>query len=116
MSELKPCPFCGIVPTVEGDPFSEEYIRGYNSGLIGCRNVACAFGGEYISKATQKEATTIWNTRPIEDALRAELARRDEIITRLKEDGERLVDCIEYDFFAHEIILHRALMKELAEC
>jgi hypothetical protein len=72
-----------------------------------------------------------WNTRPIEDELCAELARRDEIIARLKEDGERLA--VEQNYFCcqkHEaymchfeetdahnpdcpITLHRALMKEL---
>ena len=65
------------------------------------------------------------------DGLRAELARRDEIIARLKEDGERLA--VEQNYFCcqkHEaymchfeetdahnpdcpITLHRALMKEL---
>ena len=73
------------------------------------------------------------------NALRAELARRDEIIRRLKEDGERLVkhfvvvdpddginECIqcngsdylqENNVLVHmpdcPITLHRALMKEL---
>ena len=76
-------------------------------------------------------------TDEIEDALRAKLARRDEIIARLKEDAERLVghavwvgkflgmkDCIfcgkrakgkneiEHTFLC-PITLHRALMKEL---
>ena len=71
--------------------------------------------------------------------LEAELARRDEIIKRLKEDGERLaelpypftdVSTIETGTYCHychksskvehsehcPITLHRALMKELAEC
>ena len=61
--------------------------------------------------------------------LEAELARRDEIIARLKEDAERLVDGMiispenEGDFCSYcggmehvddfPITLHRALMKEL---
>lgn len=63
--------------------------------------------------------------------LRAELARRDEIIARLKEDAERLADGMiispenEGDFCSYcggmehvddcPITLHRALMKELEE-
>ena len=47
-----------------------------------------------------------------------ETDRRDEIIKRLKEDGERLYTSLEnfaiYDDFV-AIILHRALMKELGE-
>ena len=69
--------------------------------------------------------------------LEAELARRDEIITRLKEDAERLASTYVVEAFPHEwvcrggchhwarfgeqldhapdcpITLHRALMKEL---
>jgi len=64
--------------------------------------------------------------------LEADLARRDEIIARLKEDAERLADGMiispenEGDFCSYcggmehvddcPITLHRALMKELAEC
>ena len=73
------------------------------------------------------------------EALEAELARRDEIITRLKEDAERLAATYVVEVFPHEwvcrggchhwarfgeqidhapdcpITLHRALMKELGE-
>ena len=69
-----------------------------------------------------------FNTRPIEEALRAELACRDEIISRLKEDAEKMYnwaldhyaqnEC-ENAKFDHEIGVdlnsHRALMKELEE-
>ena len=69
MSELKPCPFCGSVPDIE--PIEDcEYIN--------CSNLVCIDG---IYCLTTKQ----WNTRPIEDELRAEIARRDEIIARLKE-------------------------------
>lgn len=53
----------------------------------------------------------------------AELARRDEIIARLKEDGEKLSEHLILDskgYFPHiqeqirlDILAHRALMKEL---
>ena len=72
----------------------------------------------------------------IEDGLRAELARCDEIITRLKEDGERLAyHCVRRNHFAQyacvlcdayadtieeiqhdpdcDVLKHRTLMKEL---
>ena len=55
--------------------------------------------------------------------LEAELARRDEIITRLKEDAEKLSEHLILDskgYFPHiqeqirlDILAHRALMKEL---
>ena len=59
------------------------------------------------------------------DDLQADLARRDDLIKRLVEDGERLADnyiaakrmicaCFGADYQDDEIItLHRALMKEL---
>jgi len=53
--------------------------------------------------------------------LKSELARRDEIITRLKEDAIRLADGLDTYWQSipegqSAITLHRALMKELAEC
>lgn len=51
------------------------------------------------------------------DELRAELARRDEIIVRLKEDGERLAQELVDDAYPYPepdcVICHRALMKEV---
>ena len=48
------------------------------------------------------------------EAVEAELARRDEIIARLKEDGEILCDIA--DMFGDDavaVLKHRKLMKEL---
>lgn len=60
MEELKPCPFCGS----EADTIRDVY----NRRLAKCPDVNCiAFNGW-----TDAEG---WNTRPIEDALRAENAR-----------------------------------------
>ena len=121
MSELKPCPFCGIASNDINDHLIDCWIRwvvaGDNSDL---------------------DIEDAYDPRPLEDALRAELARHDEIISRLKEDGERLAKnwmdrqssscdyCGRwYRFDYHEatyscdhadncpITLHRALMKEL---
>jgi hypothetical protein len=125
MSELKPCPFCG----------SEMEQSEISVGMALCSNENCWFYAVYIP-------VTVLNTRPIEDKLQAELSRRDEIITRLKEDGERLANDLILEFCdgdfecqscgddwtfyksGNEIVhapdcpvtLHRALMKELAEC
>lgn len=58
--ELKACPFCGSVPDIE--PIEDcEYIN--------CSNLDCIDG---VYCLTTKQ----WNTRPIEDALRAELEKR----------------------------------------
>lgn len=51
--ELKPCPFCEGVPTISRDPHYD----------------CCACGQPVGNKAF----TEIWQTRPIEDALRAEV-------------------------------------------
>ena len=116
MSELKACPFCG------------------DSGI---ENSSLYEGHVFCTNCGADMHVDIWQSRPIEDGLRAELARRDEIIARLKEDAERLASNYVIEAFPHEwvcrggchhwarfgeqidhapdcpITLHRALMKEL---
>ena len=58
MSELKPCPFCG----------SKAKTHPVHANLIGCPDLACAAGAKYIGRYT-------WNTRPLEDAKDAEIAK-----------------------------------------
>jgi hypothetical protein len=63
--ELKPCPFCGQPAETTIDSRGETRAR--------CANTDCVFRpGEYDDfwQGTLEE----WNTRPIEDALRAEVA------------------------------------------
>jgi hypothetical protein len=55
--ELKPCPFCGRTPNP--DWTDESYIE--------CTNRKCSLYGYGMS-------TGDWNTRPIEDELRARIA------------------------------------------
>ena len=128
MSELKACPFCGT--SVVGIEYDGLYR------WVECGNMDCNAAGKVFAFLTDVGnadhiVANNWNTRPIEDKLTAELARRDEIIARLKEDAERLA--VEQNYFCcqkHEaymchfeetdahnpdcpITLHRALMKEL---
>ena len=70
MSELKPCPFCGREVTVDkwGDVHCDNNNQYIDEGEY-CPN-------DIILKPKE------WNTRPIEDDLTAELARRDEQTTQ----------------------------------
>ena len=74
MSELKPCPFCGTsVVGIEHDGLYR---------WVECGNMDCNAAGKVFTFLIDVDADHIvannWNTRPIEDELRAELARRDE--------------------------------------
>ena len=61
MSELKPCPFCGL----EAQTYSDG-----NYTVVYCNCINCdPIDWDGVNPE-------IWNTRPIEDALRAELERR----------------------------------------
>lgn len=58
MTELKPCPFCGELPTLFDNPCY----------FYQCVNVTCQ-GQEMSWNDTIEEALASWNTRPIEDEL-----------------------------------------------
>ena len=58
MSELKPCPFCGGEPVVEGN-------------LVACNNLNCPTYDNYWTDPMIFTCDQ-WNTRPIEDTLQAE--------------------------------------------
>jgi hypothetical protein len=64
--ELKPCPFCGkpleIVSIIRRD--------GIDGLSAQCPTWGCA--GRQIAWDTAAEVVAAWNTRPVEDALRAE--------------------------------------------
>ena len=59
MSVLKPCPFCGAENT--------------DVGFI-AHTDDCYLMRRYIGASSRKELGIAWNTRPIEDELRAEIA------------------------------------------
>ena len=61
--ELKPCPFCG------GEDV-EHLPDGFGNWLVGC--VTCDYRIQCVD-CTEEEAIRYWNTRPTEDALKAEV-------------------------------------------
>lgn len=72
--ELRSCPFCG------GNKFMEQY---YNDDVrIRCKK--CGLTADYYTKL--EYAINGWNTRPIEDALRAENERLRAILKLLPLD------------------------------
>ncbi len=63
--ELKPCPFCGYEAYIA---YSAIYMIPY----IDCRTMGCpANCGNGRLETTVADVTTAWNTRPVEDELRA---------------------------------------------
>jgi Lar family restriction alleviation protein len=71
MSEAKPCPFCGKNTAILCEPENEDEY-GVMCNYCGAQG-GLDEDGEY--------AIVLWNTRPIEDALRAEL---DELRERYR--------------------------------
>ena len=96
--ELKPCPFCGARGMFEPSGMASVYCYECESGATG-----------FLSSV--EEAAAVWNHRPIEDALRAELAaeraRLDYVIKGLSywRNGEKLMLAMGNDpeLFGHEI-------------
>lgn len=82
MSELKACPFCGTsVVGIEHDGLYR---------WVECGNMDCNAAGKVFAFLTDVGnadhiVANNWNTRPIEDKLTAELARRDELIKHKEE-------------------------------
>ena len=90
MSDLKPCPFCGENPAVVHP----------SNGLM---FIGCNHGGAYV---LSKPDTSVleWNTRPIEDALCAEIDRlreelkyTDDLLKEATETIGAVVACCTYN-------------------
>jgi len=64
-NELRPCPLCGAMPTV---------LRGVN---VSCSTLGCLLQENTVSVER-------WNTRPIEDGLRARIAELEAEVAELK--------------------------------
>lgn len=78
--ELKACPFCGTLPQANSWIF-----RGINETRYFCPNQECPLS---VRTVTLEE----WQSRPLEDALRARAERAEKMVERLIEAGERLRD------------------------
>ena len=78
--DLKPCPFCGTNPTLNED---------YDNHYVWCSE--CADASPIFPYP--EEATKHWNTRPREDALRAEVDALKLALTK----AER-----QFEFYANE--------------
>lgn len=75
--DLKPCPWCRGTNLVL-DTFGLGWF-------VSCENNACSAQGP--DKDTRAEAIVAWNTRPVEDKLRAEVARLREALARIRDDA-----------------------------
>jgi hypothetical protein len=64
MSDLKPCPFCGY-------PYAGEIENGET--LLGFTHFACAQCQAQVIGGNEETAARMWNTRPMESALRTEI-------------------------------------------
>lgn len=82
MSELAPCPTCGSTKLfslpyhIQLDPNGDHFVGGF---------VLCYRCGLKIERSTQAEAEAAWNTRPLESALRAAIAKLEAENAAMKE-------------------------------
>ena len=74
--KMKACPFCGK-DMQRRDCDGEDYT-------VWCANCG-AIGPNAL---TEKRADEMWNIRPLEDALRKQLASRDALIKQMIEAGD----------------------------
>ena len=56
MTELKPCPFCGVVPTV-------EFNNGIKKYWIGCNNPKCRIQPTTDAHTNKSVIVREWNRR-----------------------------------------------------
>ncbi|MGX1096545.1 Lar family restriction alleviation protein [Amorphus sp. MBR-141] len=74
---LAPCPFCAKTPRMVGDDRPKEGgFRLYTIPFLPWRfSISCCGRASTGWRAKPAEAIALWNTRPTEDALRAEVER-----------------------------------------
>lgn len=90
MEELKPCPFCRSQSVeVWFDLKTPQEAREQNVYCSDCGGRGPTKTEEdwnlTYSDSLTTAAANAWNTRPVEDALRAELAHKDKLIEALRE-------------------------------
>jgi len=78
VSELKPCPFCNKTNKLR--VLSEGQINAV-FGVV-CYNCCCQF---HCRADSETDAKIVWNTRPIEDALRAEIDQLKHQVANLEQ-------------------------------
>ena len=59
--ELKPCPFCGVVPDIREEP--NAWYDGDSAFYAMCMNDDCCMCVETEAYLTREEVTKAWNTR-----------------------------------------------------
>ena len=94
---LKPCPFCG------GEAFYIKIMGNYEKP----HEIYCSkCDGAITEGRSEKQVVTNWNTRPIEDALTARIAKLDGYIDQLIEVGNEITlvarDIYELDYESGE--------------
>lgn len=92
MSELKPCPFCGGKEIIFCDDFTEYGILFFAT----CESCGAMAGGTNNREHQKEIALESWNTRPIEDALRAENERLRSLLRTGCNNALELGYCEEY--------------------
>ena len=87
-SELKPCPFCGEKPLMVHSALNEYHSV---APKIGCSNCRYIIQAPYLAIDMDKsvkencdfedsQTISYWNTRPAEDALKAELEKCKRVL------------------------------------
>lgn len=84
MEDLKPCPFCGKTDKLEKEMFLDLVGWLYRVKCNRCPNTEPIMG-------SMEDAVKLWNTRPVEDALKAEVERLKEEL-----DAQKSVSKIAY--------------------
>lgn len=89
--ELRPCPRCGGKAAIGTIRYEASYAKseGWDQNefyYVNCTGFGCGLKNRgMVGKKSPEAAAEHWNHRPIEDALRAELARKGEEIKALDE-------------------------------
>ena len=81
--ELKPCPFCGKLAHIRDNRYTEKWAE--------CDTCSASTHSDLY----EPHAIEDWNTRPIEDALRAELAAVTTERDQLREDKRNMARLLE---------------------